>query len=55
MIYRAHHRRLYVLVTYTQIPGFYAYRRGQKLGELVGAYPDRLQVRTRRCFVCRRI
>ncbi|KAN0130053.1 thioredoxin [Lactarius tabidus] len=26
------------------IPGFYAYRRGQKLGELVGAYPDRLQV-----------
>jgi len=25
------------------IPGFYAYRRGQKLGELIGAYPDRLQ------------
>jgi len=25
------------------IPGFYAYRRGQKLGELIGAYPDRLE------------
>ena len=34
----------------TQIPGFYAYRRGQKLGELIGAYPDRLQVCMRRVF-----
>ncbi|KAI9432081.1 putative thioredoxin [Lactarius indigo] len=25
------------------IPGFYAYRRGQKLGEIIGAYPDGLQ------------
>jgi hypothetical protein len=38
----------------TQIPGFYAYRRGQKLGELIGAYPDRLQVCTRHFFYCRR-
>ncbi|KAI9459645.1 thioredoxin-like protein [Lactarius psammicola] len=33
-----------LLVMCTQIPGFYAYRRGQKLGELIGAYPDGLQL-----------
>ena len=37
-----------VLVMCTQIPGFYAYRRGQKLGELIGAYADRLEVCARR-------
>lgn len=30
---------------YTQIPGFYVYQRGQKLGELIGACPAELQVR----------
>ncbi|KAI9510764.1 thioredoxin [Russula earlei] len=28
------------------IPGFYVYQFGQKLGELIGAYPAELQVRT---------
>jgi hypothetical protein len=30
---------------YAQIPGFYAYQRGRKLGEVIGAYPAELQVR----------
>ncbi|KAH9980605.1 thioredoxin-like protein [Russula compacta] len=36
------------------VPGFYVYHRGQKLGELVGANPAELQVRTGRSFVPRR-
>jgi hypothetical protein len=35
---------------YAQIPGFYAYQRGRKLGEVIGARPTELQVRTRRVF-----
>jgi hypothetical protein len=35
-----------VNAVYAQIPGFYVYQRGQKLGELIGACPAELQVRS---------
>jgi hypothetical protein len=45
--WRTHWHSIYVPVdscVHAQIPGFYAYQRGHKLGEIIGAHPAGFQV-----------